>query len=276
MHIEEQASSSLEPLKIFVHSPKAAGSSFNDQLLRHYGQLHSPKKWSLVSTILPIAAIENPVIGRWLARNMAAGCSHIEIYRNKAQVYQRIIEQSIWVSGHVRSMHFEQQLAASNRPFELFALVRDPTEQIASHYQWWIEIHDRGPLRFYRYSAFFRQLSHRIRHTNNSDPAEIIPILRLHHTLFLNMQSDYILRGGAQNSPAPEPADLARFTSIKPCANSNELFASMTGEAPSQTRRQNKSRSSFDRSVFYTDQMQSFLQEYHTKDFALYDLVMNQ
>jgi hypothetical protein len=259
-----------DPLAVMVHIPKTAGSAVNEVLLAHFAARHSPLRWRMVKTLLPAAVRDNPVAVRHLAQTLASGYSHIGNYEARPDVFDRLLARSDWVSGHVTRSAFEARLARLGRPARYFTVLRDPVDQIASHYQWWIEIHHRGPLRYYRYPEFARGLSQRIRATDNRDPMAIIPILSLHHTLFLNIPTTYVAGARSSLTEAEARQALAGFEAVGLGAELAGPLHAMTGQAPGCVRRSNSSRSPFDRSVFRTPEMLTFLRERHAADLALF------
>lgn len=264
------------PLTVFIHIGKTAGSTLNAMLLRHHGARVSPLLWSVAERILPKAAIDNSVSGRWLARGLANGCSHLEIHAGDPATFDAILAQSDWVSGHITRAVMAGHLSRIGRPARYFTVVRDPTAQVASHYQWWIEIFERGPWRFYRYDAFFRGLSRRIRATDNTDPRQIIPILSEHWSLFLNLQTNYVIGPRETLTGDAAAAGLDAFASVGVDNRLDHVFRAMTGETPPTLRRLNVSRSSLDRSVFYTPEMQAFLQMRNAADMMLYQVALGR
>jgi hypothetical protein len=271
-----------DPLDIFVHIPKTAGSTLNTLLLHHHAARVSPRGWKMARAILPGAVIDNAVGGRWLSRGLARGCSHLELHRNQPRVMDRLLGQADWVSGHFTSQMFEAHMARIGRPARYVSLMRDPTEQVASHYHWWIEIFDRGPLKFYRYNSFARDLSRRIRATDNTDPKAIIPILAMHWSMFLNLQSTYLLA----SPPMPDRQDwwrgwdrdriaerLGLYAAIGLDHDIAPAFHAVTGSVPPPVPRVNKSRSRLDRAVFRTPEMQEFLAEANACDNRIYAML---
>ncbi len=255
------------PLDVFVHIPKTAGSTLNSVLLRHHAARAAPRLWPVVRRAVPAAVIDNSVGGRWLSRGLARGCSHIELHGG-SPVFDDILRRADWVSGHVTRAAMADHMARIGRPARYFTLVRDPAAQIASHYQWWIEIHARGPWRYYRYNRYFRELSRQIRASDNSDPAAVIAVLSEHRELFLNMQTTYAVAPHGTVTPAC----LAPFEGVAIDNDIARIFGAMTGAAMPAVARLNTSRSTFDRAVFKTPALLAFLSENNARDAALYAL----
>ncbi len=272
------ATARRDPLDIFIHVPKTAGSTLNSLLLRHHGPRVSPRGWAVAARLLPGAVIDNSVGGRWLARGLARGCSHLELHARQPATFDRLLAGADWVSGHLTRAVMEAHMARIGRPARYVTLLRDPTDQVASHYQWWIEIFDRGPWRYWRYDGFARHLSRRIRATDNADPRAIIPILSEHWSLFLNLQSTYVLEA----PPRPDSPDwwrdwdeeriaarLQDYAGIGLGRDIAPAFRALTGQEPPPVARLNESRSTFDRAVFRTPEMQAFLAERNACDIRL-------
>jgi hypothetical protein len=270
-----------EPLDIFIHIPKTAGSTLNSLLLRHYAERAAPRRWAVLGRVLPGAVIDNSVGGRWLSRGLARGCSHLELHARQPQTFDALLARADWVSGHLTRAVMEGHMARIGRPARYVTLLRDPTDQVASHYQWWIEIFARGPWRYWRYDGFARSLSRRIRATDNSDPRAIIPILSEHWSLFLNLQSTYVLKA----PPRPDSPDwwhgwddariAARLDDHAGIGLGRDIapaFRALTGQEPPPVARLNESRSSLDRAVFRTPEMQAFLAERNACDIRLFEI----
>ncbi|WP_373353631.1 hypothetical protein [Pseudoroseicyclus sp. CXY001] len=256
-------------LPVFIHVPKTAGSTLNAALFAHHAAGHPALP--LLRT-LPGGLRDNSVLLRRLGPSVAEGVPHIGHYEGDPARMTGLLRQASWVSGHIQRRRFASFLEEAGRIPRWVSLIRDPTEQVASHYQWWIEIHDRGWLRFRRYPAFFRQLSADIRAADNNDPKAVIHFLALHHTLFLNLQADYLMPDGRETSVEDMPAALADFAGLGLGSDIAPAFRAMTGaEAPPLPRR-NTSRSAFDRAVFRTERMRAFLAEHNALDERLWAL----
>lgn len=252
-----------DPIKIFVHVPKTAGSTLNAHLLRLYGRTTSPRIWPVVQAVVPASVMDVSVVGRILAPRFAKGATHIGYLRNKPEQMATTMLASAWVSGHIPRDEMETHVARAGRTAEYYTIVRDPVAQLASHYQWWIEIYARGPWRYFRYKPFWRGLSRRIRATDNRDPQAIIGVLRDYAPVFLNFQHKYVV-GDLDVDDA-----LARYVAIGLDNDVAGVAEAITGQRPADLHA-NISRSRFDRSIFKSPDMQNFLAHEHAKDIALY------
>jgi hypothetical protein len=260
----------MRRLEVFVHIGKTAGSTLNALLLEHHARVAHPAIWAAVCAVVPQGVRDNALVNRHLARALGRGYPHLEFLERSPVRRDRMLAECQWVSGHVQRRCWDGWLADAARPVAYHTILRDPVAQVASHYQWWIEIHDGNPLRYWRYGRFWRGLSARIRATDNSDPRAIIAILAEHHSLFLNLQTDYVLGPRASLTETEARAALGRFESIGVDADFGEVFTAMTGAVAPLPRQANRSRAAFDRAVFDTAEMRAFLAERNAADIALY------
>src|SRR6056297_1766809 len=122
------------------------------------------------------------------------GERHAEHVINSADFAEHV-RSLAWVAGHVTRRQYDRLLPP---PKELgrsyFSCVRDPVKQVASHYNWLIEIRHRGRAFFNGHPEKIRFISDEISQANNEDPATIIRMLQQYSSLFLNLQSKYLLR----------------------------------------------------------------------------------
>lgn len=222
------------PLTVFVHVPKTAGSTVNQHL----------SDWS------------------------KAGLTHAERFLGKPGKLARRLPRLHWISGHIALNKFLKLLGdTTDRKLHFFGLMRDPAAQVASQYNWQIEIFRRGG-RFYRsHPASIRAISERIRATDNTDPAAIIANLQADPGLFLNLQSRFLLGDEIDlDSPAFDDR-LARYDLI--AATPETVIERITGTRPTATR-QNTSPYHFDPAVFDTPALRDFLARENRHDLRLY------
>ncbi len=253
------------PLDVFVHIPKTAGSTLSYLLMRHHASRHAPRAWAAAGA-LPGVALTNPVAMRWLSRRLAQGCPYVGVYARRPDLFDGLLRTADWVGGHVSRPAFERHLRRVRREARLFSVLRDPADQVASHYQWWIEIHDRGPWRYLRYGEKERALSRRIRAADNSDPRQVVAILDEHSGRFMNVQSGYLVH---RRDGGPEAA-LRRLAAFGIGNDLGPVFRAMTGYPPPAIPRVNPSRSRLDRSVFWHPIVDGFLRERNAADLELY------
>ncbi|MDQ2088834.1 hypothetical protein [Marimonas arenosa] len=229
-----------DPLKALIHIPKTAGTSMNAQLAAHGGR----------------------------------GRKHIEQLAGHPWRLARLAARADWVSGHLPLRDMQAQLGAvTDRPLEIYAFVRDPIAQVASHYNWWYVVWHRGPLSWWRQAAPFRALSRRIRAADPTDPDQVIAILRDNAPLFLNMQADYLLGTRTAMDPAAIRAALTRLAFVGLNDDLPALCAAMGLPAPKQTPRRNVSPYYFDKRVFWEGPVRDFLEDAHAGDIALFQAV---
>ena len=245
----------------------------NAVLLEHFARRLSPRAWAAQSTVAPAHLGRSATGGRWLARALADGCSHLELLDGRP-AFERHLRRSTWVSGHLPVEPLASRIAATGRSARWFTVLRDPVAQIASHYQWWIEVHRRGPLRYWRHGDYFRALSRRIRATDGTDPAAVAAVLSDHAPLFLNFQARFVLRPDLPDGAVPGPGEidtgLDRFEAIGLDDDLGSVCAAMTGGAARPVARVNATRSKMDRGVFATPYLRAFLAERHGADIALH------
>ena len=229
------------PLWAFVHVPKTAGSSINRML----------SEWS------------------W-------GQDHIEAFTSNPSEMVTLCARSSWVSGHVEYPALLASLRRSTtRPLRFVTAVREPTRQIASHYNWLMEIHHRGGAFYANHPERIRQISEHIRSTDNSDPAAVAARLREYAGLFLNQQSRVVLGTVVRDWPAGEIARaLQCYDYVATESTVPVLIKKVTNHSSSSPiLRENESGYHFDRSIFQHPYLQDFLSEHHASDHALYEAV---
>jgi hypothetical protein len=230
-----------DPLIVYIHIPKTAGSTVN----------HILHRWD------------------------PAGVSHCEAIINDPARLRAAASKISWISGHVaRGPMVKALRAVTDRPLRVFTLLREPTAQIASHYNWLIEIFHRGAAFYDGHPAQIREISETIRASDNSDPAVIMANLNRYKGLFLNQQSHVALTDPTSWFGAGMQAQLDAYEGIATESGLQDLLWRMTGEQTVLAdRRENESGYHFDRSLFFGPQMQDFLRGRHAFDFKLYGIV---
>jgi hypothetical protein len=229
------------PLIAYIHVPKTAGSTVN----------HVLKMWD------------------------RRGQDHCEaIIDDPARLAQRVADIR-WISGHVTLPVMRDALSAvTARPTEFFGLVRDPTAQVISHYNWLIEIFHRGGEFYFGHPPEIREISERIRASDHADPAAIIANLSAFSGLFLNQQSRCVLGMVEEGlTEADLREGLAAYACVTTEAELPELILRATGRRLEGAPRKNQSPYHFDRAVFATPELRAFLAEHNALDQRLYDLV---
>lgn len=226
-----------DPLIVFVHVPKTAGSSVN----------------AMLRSVFP------------------DGRDHLEHVLDQPDLARPVLNRLRWVSGHFDLSTF---LAAARpltaRPFRFFSAVRDPDAQVMSHYNWLIEIHARGPAVFEAHPPHIRAISEAIRATDHSDPEAVAARLGEFPALFLNLQSRLLLGAGFRWDDGALLDRLDRYEFIATETMIPELLFRMTGCTVARPPRENAARYHFPREVFGTPPLRRFLARRNTLDMLLY------
>lgn len=226
------------PLICFVHVPKTAGTTVNRHL----------RQWS------------------W------RGVAHVERCFANPEAQPALIGNCRWVSGHTPLNRFLAALdiCAPERARRFFALMRAPTDQIISHYNWQIEIYRRGEAFYRAHPQSAQEASRRVRETDHTSPAAVIKTLEGLPQLFANLQSRYILGGDVTAFGDQALTRLSGYEAVMRSADVDRLVEVMTGRRPRVERRENRSRDHFDRAVFSHPELRDFLKEFNSLDAALY------
>lgn len=228
-----------DSLAVIIHVPKTAGTTINSSL-------ESLK-----------------LLGR----------SHCEAFIDNHAYLSESIGRCQWISGHVPYDKMRNALiAATDRPMTYFAAMRAPFEQVASHYNWLIEIHNRDAAFYNGHPEEIRAISKKIRRADNSDPGEIISILRSHPALFLNVQSRYILSSKFGDGAGAISGSLGNYARIG-FEDTIDILLNEVAGSDARVVRDNVSPYHFDKSVFQTEEMVNFLKTHNAIDQKLYDAV---
>lgn len=230
----------MEPLIFFVHVPKTAGSTVNAHL----------------------------------KMAMPNGKMHCESIINNETLLKAAAETLDWMSGHINLSTAQSRLAAvTDRPVRYFACMREPTRQVASHYNWLIEIHAKGRDFYERHPKQIKEISQRIRSTDNSTAAGIISALLKSPGLFLNFQARTVLGPDFRWLTGRIYQQLEKYEMVCTEEKISELVARMTGQPAVELSTKNASPYHFDRTLFDTEEMRDFLRKNNTLDYILYGLV---
>ena len=226
-----------DPLIVFVHIPKTAGSTVNAVLNAHFDR----------------------------------GMMHCEGIMDNIPELTRVSAEADWISGHVPFHLMRGRLQqVSDRPLRFFSIMRDPVSQVCSHYNWLIEIHRKGG-RFYRnHPEYIRKLSGIIRNSDNSDPSVIIDNLNENTGLFLNMQASMLLGKNFDWNSGRLLAHLRKYEFIGTPRDLPELLTRMCGVTQEKPKRHNAALYHFDRSIFEGSRIRNFLMRNNFLDWMLF------
>lgn len=228
----------IAPLVLFVHVPKTAGSTVNHHL----------------------------------AQSGIPGVAHVERWIDDPGQAQSRIGGLGWISGHVSLPGMQRLAALARRQARLFTLIRKPGAQVASHYNWLVEIFHRGESFYNGHPPRIREISERIRSSDNSDPRAIIDNLQRHAGLFLNQQSRTMIgEDVVALSQAAIGERLATYAHVARDGGIATLLQAMTGQAPHPVARVNRSTWHLDPGIFRTPALQEFLACENALDRALHE-----
>jgi len=151
--------------------------------------------------------------------------------------------------------------------------MREPTAQVMSHYNWLIEIQRRGGSFYGNHPPHIKELSDRISNSDNSNPKIVIENILSRKNLFLNFQSRTILGHKFDWKSGAVHQVLSKYEMVAKEKTMLDLIETMTGERPTILERENESGYHFDRAVFDTAEMKTFLRENNALDETLYSLI---
>ena len=223
------------PLIVFVHTPKAAGSTV-------------------------IGALES----------IGPGKGHMESLRKDEKAFLQTATSSTWISGHIAINEFKRRLAPLDRPVRYFTAMREPTAQVMSHYNWLIEIYFKGDKFYQNHPEAIKRISKRLRDSDRSKPAVVVANLRKHPRLFLNFQSRFVLGHDFAESEVGIDEALDTYDFISDGTDVDALLDAMSSGLTSE-RRRNVSRYHFDPRVFRRPAVKRFLTNSNNEDEQLYE-----
>lgn len=237
--VYEELVAQRKPLKFLVHVPKTAGSTINAAL-----KLRSPN-----------------------------GKIHCESIINKEDEFKQAANSLDWLSGHVDLASAIDALAkATDRPVQYFACMRQPRSQVASHYNWLIEIFHKGSAFYEQHPPRVKGISEAIRSSSNKSASEIIENLQKFPQLFLNFQSRIILGRGFNWNTGKIFQRLQNYTMLVDNIHAWEIASSILEDEDFDFTNKNESSYHFDKSVFDDPLMLEFLHENNTLDEILYEI----
>lgn len=227
------------PLRFFVHVPKTSGSSINAALLEC-----------------------NP-----------NGLMHCEAIINDTDKLEEYANKADWLSGHIDLITAQEKLTvATTRAVEFYSCMRRPRKQVASHYNWLIEIFHKGPEFYNKHPERVQAISRKIRSSNNESVYEIIANLQQFAGLFLNFQSRFILGRRFNWNTGKIYQQIKKYQVLTNNNNSKEIAEKILGFEDFDFPKINESQYHFDPSLFESSIMMEFLQENNTLDEILYEI----
>ena len=147
----------------------------------------------------------------------------------------------------------------TSRDLSFFTCIRDPLKQLMSHYNWLIEIYNRGGHFYDGHPAKIKEISHAIRTTSNGKPENVIQQIKAAPTLFLNQQSRIVLEGNPlalSDQGYKESHKVYEFIATE--TTLPKLINQLSGLPYNDEKRVNVSHYHFDKAVFKSDIMQEF------------------
>ena len=228
-----------EPLVFFVHIPKSLGTSVNAHLLH----------WS---------------------NNGRAHCQSIMRVKRKMR---RAAKKSDWLSGHVNIGRAQRVIQShTDRDIRFFTCIRDPVDQIRSHYNWVLSLAERGA--YDTSPERIRKIHEALISSDNNCPDVVIRNLRDHAGLFLNFQSRVaMLNWGKTVNARTLKRSLGRYEMIGTEETVGRVIERITGETL-EVSRLNTNRYRFDAEIFESPRVQKFLEQEHSADFLLYEAAL--
>lgn len=223
----------LLPLIFFVHVPKTAGST----------------------------------VYSYLAEAEPAGRIHVETILGKETAFRNAASSAPWMSGHVPLLDAIRSVsAATDRKVRYFSLMRNPTDQIRSHYNWFYEMHARGPAFYDDVPSWAKEVSAAIRASADT-PGAILENLRRYRDVFMNNQARHILD---PNLSMPMGEGLRHYEMIATEQNISDLLTRMLGRQTIVKRSVNASLYHFTLAHFDDPQVQEYIASANTLDWQIY------
>ncbi|MGR3589348.1 MAG: sulfotransferase family 2 domain-containing protein [Paracoccaceae bacterium] len=228
-------------LLVFIHVPKTAGSTVNNYLLR----------------------------------SEKAGLTHAENWIDIKDKVKTEVEKADWISGHVSFPVMRSRLSeCSARNFRFYTVVRDPFKQLASSYNWLIEIFHRGEAFYNGHPELIRNISETIRSTDNNRIDNVMRQLQAFPGLFKNLQARHVLGSAPKDmSDTSLEERLSVYAKIAYEATIPDLVSDISGIPYSDEVRENVSPYHFDQNVFRDPKMLEFLNDFNTVDIQLYNYI---
>lgn len=229
------------PLKVFVHVPKTAGSTVNGYLKKSDG----------------------------------VGLTHVEGWIDDNTKLKQELKRLDWISGHVTFPQFRSKLSNSTfRRLDFFATLRNPKSQLMSHYNWLIEIYNKGENFYNTHPDKIKEISENIRKCGNGKASDVVEQILAAPGLFLNQQTRLVF--GEVPADMTEISILNRLSVYNLVCVENLLpvfVSKVSGVNYDDSYRENESRYHFDTRIFDDIEMSEFIEKHHSADLALYKTV---
>lgn len=208
----------------------------------------------------------NAVLGKVLG----SGLDHVEAVIDDAAALGASAPGARWIAGHVPAPKFRDRLTKIGVSARWITALREPMEQVASHYNWLIEIGHRGETFLKGHPMAIQQIHHRVASSDNNDPRVIMQNIEAHPGLFLNCQARYVV--GADFA-RPEVSFAAALDAFDAVIFSHDVAEGLAGLLPVSdvvAEHRNVSPYRFDRAVFDDGRLRRFLRDRNRADEALW------
>jgi len=209
-------------------------------------------------------------INAFLFKSLGAGQDHVQAMIDDPVALRQSVRQMGWVAGHVPAPKFRDRLTKIGVSARWITALREPIEQVVSHYNWLIEIGHRGETFFKGHPPAIQQIHHRIATSDNNDPRVVMQNIEAHAGLFLNCQARYVV---GPEFARPEVSYAAALDAFDVVIFSNDVAAGLSGLLPMSegaSEHSNVSPYRFDRDVFKDPRLRRFLLDRNRADEALW------
>ena len=228
-------------LIVHVHVPKTAGSAINSVLAEAFGP----------------------------------GAAHVEAVTHDAGAFRDVATSAAWIAGHVHRPKMKELLGGLKRPSIFVTALREPSQQVASHYNWLIEIGRRGDAFLESHPAAIQEIHRRIVRSEYGEPKAIVENLMRNEGLFMNCQSQFVI-GHEYADHSISYAEVVReFSAIILDGDVGAGLAPLLKGRRIPVPRENASRHHFDREVFHHPHVREFLLDRNRYDHMLWQFARN-
>ena len=223
----------FRPLHILVHIPKTAGSTINH-------------------------IMENSGLNSW---------PHIEGLKHNDEVLNQISNNADFISAHIPFREFRSIISKyTSRKVIFHSFIREPTMQVASYYNWLIEIFHRGGDFYEQHPQEIKEMSLKLRRSKNESSQEIKNNLNEFGDFFLNLQTYYLLEKRSFTSLREEINGIDHIW----LTNQIDDFCNKVLGSSQIIPHANKSSYHFRQQIFFEDKLQEFLNVHCSSDYELY------